>query len=349
MATNTQINLSQSIQKAPYLKRLVKDVILPSPTYRYLNWGRNTKLSKCIGLIGPRGSGKSESAAGITIMDYLVPGYDVISNMEIKWGMRLGDYIVGYASQELDKAAFLNLNIKSNRTIVVDEVNIEFSEARRSLTNRNLIFNKIIQLLRKKQLNLIYTVQHEMWIDNRLRWQTDIFIKCQDVCMRPGGFHLPFDFGEQVSWRIYDISGMLGHGAYGETGIPVAEDLKFLGKQWWNTFDTGLIQGEDEVTYGSMQLNKSKYVKGEIDRYGWVMDKITELILDGSRLTPKFEIAEDDLLDYLNNYGDTSEALEFLNQQGIRTRFSGGLKRYRLHNLARRCLSEKEESEKSIV
>jgi len=181
----------------------------------------------------------------------------------------------------------MKFNIEDHVAVLVDEVNIEFSEARRSMTNRNLIFNKILQQLRKRALNMIYTVQHEMWIDNRLRWQTDIFIKTQDVCLKPGGIYLPYDFGEYAAWKLFDMSGIFGQGSYTDTATPIIDGWKFNAKQWWNTFDTNEIQGIDAANYGDngkgqLSIERSDYVIQEAKNLS-VLYKVIEELHDAGR------------------------------------------------------------------
>lgn len=270
---NQTINYDLSIKRESYLKQFIADYLINK---RFINFGRNTKLSKCIGLIGPRGSCKSVGAAAMGILDYLVPGYKLISNMEVKWGVRVCDMLAAYSSEPLDKMELLKFNIADKVAALIDEVNIEFSEARRSMTNRNLIFNKILQQLRKRAMNVIYTVQHEMWVDNRLRYQTDIFIKTKDVCLKPGGIYLPYDFGEYASWKMYDMAGIFGHGAYQDTLTPIIDDWWFRAKQWWNTFDTNEIQGLESENYGidsqELQIKRSDYVVKQESDLSYIFD-----------------------------------------------------------------------------
>lgn len=266
--------LDLSIKRENLIKRFVSESVIPQ---RFINFGRNTKLSKCIGIIGPRGSCKSIAAAAMGIVDYLIPGYKLISNMQVQWGIKVGDMMAGYYSDELDKMALLKFNIEDNVAALVDEVNIEFSEARRSMSNRNIIFNKILQQLRKRAMNVIYTVQHEMWIDNRLRWQTDIFIKTRDVCLKPGGIFLPYEFGEYASWRVYDMSGVFGQGSYAETMTPVIDDWRFNAKQWWNTFDTKEIQGLEQDAYGGdgaqpLEIKRNEYIVKQENDLAYIYD-----------------------------------------------------------------------------
>ncbi len=289
----TKLNLSLSTKRESYLKQYIREQVIPQ---RFINWGRNTKLSKCIGLIGPRGSCKSIAAAAMGIIDYLIPGSKLVSNMSVEWGLRLGNLLVAYQSEDLDKMELMKFNIEENVAVLIDEVNIEFSEARRSMTNRNLIFNKILQQLRKRSLNVIYTVQHEMWIDNRLRYQTNIFIKTQDVCMRPGGIYLPYDFGEFASWKLFDMSGIFGQGSYADTLVPVIDGWQFNAKQWWNTFDTKQIQGIEDVYGGEgaeqMKLERSDYVIQGENNLSTLQDTIEEFHNAGRTLVKTKELYE---------------------------------------------------------
>lgn len=281
------LNQKPNIKMDNY-RRYVSEHLLP---YRLINWGRNTGLSKCIGLVGPRGSGKSLSASAMGVLDYLIPGYNVISNMNLQYAVNINGNIINYQSEKLDKMEFMRFDIPNKTAVMVDEVNIEFSEGRRSMTNRNLIFNKIIQQLRKRKLNVIYTVQHEMWIDNRLRWQTDVFIKCQDVCMKPGGIYLPYDFGEFVSWKIYDMSGIFGRGVYADSETPLFDGLRFAGKQWWNTYDTDEIQEGDEGKYGKANVDESPYVQKKREEIADIQSKVLELHNDGIEAISSPELA----------------------------------------------------------
>jgi len=237
---------------------------------------------------------KSLTGSAMTVVDYLVPDYDVWSNMRIVWGLRLGDYIIGYSTKELDKAELLKLQVGSGM-LFVDEVNLEFSEARRAMTNRNLTFNKLLQQLRKKTLNLIYTVQHEMWVDDRLRFQTDVFIRCQDILLKPGGLSLPYEFGTYCDWTIFDMSGYLGSGSYYDTGKPHSTK-RFYGRRWWNTFDTLEVQGEDEETYGkskqmgSPQFTKPDYIIKEQDEFGFLREMFQDLQTQGLDIVRKEEL-----------------------------------------------------------
>lgn len=269
-----------SVAQEAILKRFVREHIFPS---RFINCGRNTRLSKCIGFTGYRGSGKSLAAAAMAIIDYMVQGYTVWSNMGIQYGLEVGGFQVAYASQPLDKADVLKLRLGKG-LVVVDEVNVEFSEARRSQTNRNLQFNGLLQQLRKRQLDMIYTTQHEMWVDNRLRFQTDVFIQCQDVLLKPGNARFQHaDFGELCEWTIYDMTGILGKGSYLQTQQP-AGVFRFRAKHWWNTYDTNQVQGEGQESYGKdpkqssqPSVERAGHIVAAEDEFGWMFDKIQEL------------------------------------------------------------------------
>lgn len=318
---------------SPYLKRLVAERVLPD---RFINYYPNNKLSKVIGFIGPRGSMKSLSASAMTIIDYLIPGYNVWSNMNIGWGLDyLGEKLI-YQTQDLNKKKMMNFNLE-NGLVFVDEINLEFSEARRSMTNKNLTFNKLIQQIRKKQINMIYTVQSELWIDNRLRWQTDIFIKCQDSRMRPGGNRLPHLWGEVGYWSIYDMSGILGAGSYFQTQRPV-KTLKFYGKQWWNTYNTFETQAEDDEDYNSPDYEEPQFSKQEME----LLKAIDEVVM-GYVEARAAEASQDELLDQIaekvtfnifNSETEKEIQKALLQATGYSTcKFSGNRKIHRFNRL----------------
>lgn len=260
--------------------------------------------------------------------------------MPIHWGLRLGDYTVAYKSEDLDKAALLNLDIEGDILAIVDEVNLEFSEARRALTNRNLIFNKLLQQLRKKRLDLIYTVQNEMWVDLRLRWQTDFFILTKDIKLKPGGISLPFAFGEIAEWSVYDMPGYLGRGSFQQTLRP-AIVTNFLGKKWWGTFDTNQLQAEDELSYGRQKAPK--------EAWGWFYEKIAALVSNAGKDTlipPTYlweflEIEEKDI--------SPLAVGRKLSEIGVSIRTEGGERLYSFANVRLKSIEVEEGVENGAI
>ncbi len=121
-------------------------------------------------------------------------------------------------------------------------------DALRAMSYENLMFSYLMQQLRKRHLNLIYTVQSEMWGDDRLRWQTSLFIKCSDAAYF-GGMPKPGELGRKSRWTIYDLSGVIR----GDTGSfydrskdPLTAATVFKGDfhntPFWHSYDTEQLQ-----------------------------------------------------------------------------------------------------------
>jgi hypothetical protein len=212
------------------------------PPFATLRTGRLRQRSLIIGFIGARGSGKSVGASRMAIWEYMLHGYDVWSNMDIAFTLNWkGKPVKEYHSKPLDDISLTNLDdIYQNGLLLVDEVNMEFSEARRSMSNKNLMFSYILQQLRKRRMNLIWTAQSEMHCDDRLRFQSDFIIMCKDQSLVVGS---KCGVGEISSWRVHDTSGI----KTGELAKTVEEmivaEWYIWNKPWWNSFDTLQLQG----------------------------------------------------------------------------------------------------------
>jgi hypothetical protein len=135
--------------------------------------------------------------------------------------------------------------------LVIDEVNMAMADALRSMSNESLMFSNILQQLRKRQLNVIWTAQSEMHVTNRLRFQSDIFIVCQDLSLMDG--HRNCGRGELSYWKCHDYSGIVvGEGPLEgkDKWRPFWEGTVF-NKPWWNSFDTHQMQGLDDEMHGT--------------------------------------------------------------------------------------------------
>lgn len=206
-----------------------------------------------MGLIGPRGSGKSVGGSAITIADYLLDQRQCWSNMPIELRVQYRDAEKVFTTDTLDKAALLDLaHIDENYTdglIFVDEMTMELSEARRSGSRKSLFFDYVLGQIRKLRLNLLYTCQSEMEVDYRLRsTQTDIFIKCADAAYHEGRARPQVgDIGHHSNWVCYDTSGTIT-GKIGRTAEQcVFRKLRFWNTPFWHCFNTYLRQGRDDV------------------------------------------------------------------------------------------------------
>jgi len=169
--------------------------------------------------------------------------------MDIGIALQLKNGLKELKSVPFDKLELVDLDeVYKNGLIFIDEVNIEIAEARRAMKQENIMFSYILQELRKRHLNIIWTAQNEGWVDDRLRFQTDILIKCKDVSPNnePGQYSL---------WKAYDMSGMIREDLPHEKAkVPFYTGVSF-NKPWWNSYNTWQLQGAERVAEEKEQDN----------------------------------------------------------------------------------------------
>lgn len=267
-----------------------------------------------IGIIGLRGDGKSASGAVISMLDYMFEGLPVWSNMDIgcrleiddptarRYGMKRGG-LVEYRSERLDKQAFLQFDPHyRNGCFYIDEINMEFAEARRAMSNTNLYMDKVGQQLRKLKASLIYTVINEMFIDSRIRELTDIFIKAEDTALSVAGLENKKPTGLDFKWNIYPMSGyLLGReNSYYVTHKPMEPKyLKF--EKFRGIYDTTQMQGAGVGKYGvtfdkkdmritELSMEQSPVVAKAVDEWGWLESVANEMYASQRDIIPTKEI-----------------------------------------------------------
>lgn len=207
------------------------------------------ELSLVFGFIGPRGSGKSVGAAALSILDFLLDGKSVWSNMPIEVNVIYRDCSKVFRSQPLDKAVLMDLNDfetqYSDGLVMIDELNIEIGDSRRSMSNQMLWFDFMLQEVRKRRMNVCYQLQAEDWSGSRTRWQTDFYISCRDYSILKGKPKRN-DIGRFSRWRIHDMSGVVtGEVKYSDRYKHIVDhfnEIKFWNTPFWNTYNTGQFQ-----------------------------------------------------------------------------------------------------------
>jgi len=168
-ATTATLDVAPKITREDILKLIVGKVL--HPLFRHQHLDREV----VIGLVGLRGDGKSGSGAVIALLDYMMNGEPVWSNMPIgvrinvddetarQYGLHHGGTVT-YRSKELDKEGLLRFDPQYNHgCYFIDEINMEFAEARRAMSNTNLYMDRVAQQLRKYTNSMIYTVINEMF------------------------------------------------------------------------------------------------------------------------------------------------------------------------------------------
>jgi len=245
-----------------------------------------------IGLIDDRGSGKSLGGANIAIRDFMMSGEPCWSNMQIRLNVEVSDDIarcygldggmVVYAAEHIDKQGFLALDSRyEGGCLFFDEFNLEYGEARRSSANVNLMTDRAIQQLRKLQCGLVYTVLNEMYVDSRIRENTDVFIRCSDVAFNPMNMMSRMKQGVEFGWKVYAMSSKLeGNGkTYAETHRT--QDFNITMGDMWGIIDTYERQAIGATKYTEtkklipLQMGEDPVVVKDRDKWGWLDKNLT--------------------------------------------------------------------------
>jgi hypothetical protein len=240
-----------------------------------------------VGVIGMPGSGKSGALAMIALIEDLLDEKPVWANMKIHAPIAISDGMaaefgvergggVEFAAYQMDIKKLLRFDPEYRHgAIVLDEINVKLAEARRSQSNVNRWFNELDQQARKLHLCIYYSVIHEMWVDNRLRDMTDLFIKCEDPAFTVKGIRDKKRPGVDSNWYIYDMHGY-------RTGIPYATSHKVFGpvpfhiKDWWGIWDTEEYQSTGAGKY-SVNMDDSDEEEAKQD-LSWLDQALTDIM-----------------------------------------------------------------------
>lgn len=237
-----------------------------------------------IGFTGEKGSGKSIGGATIALRDFMIPGDPCYSNMGIKLNVEVEDAIARayglenggiatYESSFLDKNRFHSLDKKYGQSVFFfDEFNIEAGDARRSMSNKNLSTDNAVQLIRHLESGLVYTVINEMYVDGRVRENTDIFVKCLDVALKPDNLKAKMKQGQVFEWYIYAMTAKVaGYGnTYNDTRKPIGP-IQIVLREMWDAYDTLEMPDErKEISLAPVNMTEDPVVTAEHDKWGWL-------------------------------------------------------------------------------
>jgi len=211
-------------------------------------------LSLVTAFIGPRGSGKSVGATAYAVIDYLLAGKPVWSNMPIELKVKYRDCEKIFRSEPLDKAALMDINEFESQfadgLILIDEMNIEIADSRRSMSNTMLWFDMMLQEVRKRKMNICYMLQAEEWAGSRSRWQTDIYVVCRDRAFLDG--HPTKDkIGRRSRWRLHDMSGIITGdikfmAGFDRNKVDYFEEITFWNVPFWGVYQTHQMQAYEK-------------------------------------------------------------------------------------------------------
>jgi len=170
-----------------------------------------------VGFNGPRGGGKSGSAAFVCAAQCLLRGIPVYAIPEtyyieipIKWNGK----VYTFHSEPLDIELLIRFDaVLRGCCVLADEANMQLADSHRAMANKNLAISDYAQQCRHHDVSMYYTVIMAGWIDPRLRQLTDVLIYCTDASNSPSGEECGLEEGEITNWVVTDNSGLL-------TGVP---------------------------------------------------------------------------------------------------------------------------------
>lgn len=278
-----------------------------------------------IGLVGERGSGKSLGGANIAIRDYAIHGDPIYTNMAIKQAISVDDDtarsfgldeggISTYEAKHISKQKFLALDSRyEGSCLFFDEFNLEYGEARRSSANVNLMTDRAIQQLRKLKCALIYTVLNEMYVDTRIRDNTDLFIRCSDTAFKAANLRGRMPQGIAFEWLLYPMSSRLfGYGnTYQEKGRPIGPISLNL-KHSWGLINTYQRQAVDQKKYTSMSSDDEQEEEGEELMDVQVVDEPRDVAV---KRDPILVQLEQKMAEFWENHATDGEYIEITSRE----------------------------------
>lgn len=209
-----------------------------------------------------------------------------------KYGLRKGG-LVHIESNELDKDALLRLDAEkySNSFIWIDEINVQYSNVRRFMSNTNVDFNIVVQELRKLHASLGYSVIDEMFIDPQLRTLTDVFVKCEDTALSVDGLNCKKPTGVDFKWTIYPMSGYLvgRENSYATTKKSLPP-VYFHFKNFRGIYNTDLFQRKGKYSKTAKEMDQSNVqlavgeaeeVVEQYNEWGWLEEGALKLKRSG--------------------------------------------------------------------
>lgn len=193
---------------------------------------------------GPRGSGKTLSAAFECARRMIIYDEVIISNVPISFDLvdDAGNNPAHYESRPLSIDSIVTMAEEvRNATIFWDEMSL-WLYSRSSGAALNRLVTLVFTMLRKRKLSLIITTQALRFLDKNIQFQCDTLVDCFDMSYRQhtylghDGVYHKTERGAEIyqTWR--DNSGI-------NTGVRYSDDgrvypMYFRGKIAWGIYDT---------------------------------------------------------------------------------------------------------------
>lgn len=184
-----------------------------------------------IGCVGPEGGGKSATLAWLARMHdaqglpvYAFPGFDVYRPRKGQERVKITTTIKPQDWVDLGPQF-------DGGMILIDEIQQFFgAEQWNSLMGR--LFGWVAMQRRKRGLIIAYTVQNDMWVNNRIRWLTHVAIHCRDLYWTPWGKEQRLERGALSHLTYVDNKGLFGQ----EGQVMAQQNLRT--KELWESFDS---------------------------------------------------------------------------------------------------------------
>lgn len=216
-------------------------------------------LSLCYALTGVRGGGKTLFMTHL-VAEALQKAWELIRMIELggdtyanrykrgktkiwanydvafKWQPYEGARYVPVQSEKLDIEKLLVWDqMFHDGYIFIDEID-QLADRQDWYSAISKMLAAGVQVIRHRNLSLIFSIQSLNWLNARLQWQSDLIVNCRDVAFTPWGRENNVNTGEVIRTTWIDKSGLRTGYAFDETGQQFV--LMFYGKRYWNCYQT---------------------------------------------------------------------------------------------------------------
>jgi len=152
----------------------------------------------------------------------------------------------------------------SEAVVAIDEINL-WADSWAWNNTASKLLTIIFQQLRKRSLSFYLTCQNFQWLNNRLRWQTDLHVRCFDWSHG----HPGVEPGSIIKQTLYDMSGFFtgypfggDHKGYDGYGTRNVVDRLFYGKRFWGIYDTLNVFTPEEYSTRYKEVKETKLIQG---------------------------------------------------------------------------------------
>lgn len=193
--------------------------------------------SLIIGFSGPRGGAKTASLAYAALKARTL-GLPVWSNFHIEFDLvRRNGQKERLTVDPLDFQKIYTLDESLQGGLIIIDEYQEYSN--QWMSTKNELQNAMWGQIRKNDLSFYYTSKVIRWLNNRVRYETDVEMECHDVWYTADSDYTEkHGQGENAFWRPYDLSGKITGRMWHEHDPPSAPDIRLYVKPIWGSYNT---------------------------------------------------------------------------------------------------------------